>query len=42
MAKEALQLYLEDMNEVNIPQASSKETLEKNIKPNQKVIDIEI
>ncbi|MEN2773867.1 type II toxin-antitoxin system HicB family antitoxin [Acetivibrio clariflavus] len=42
MAKEALQLYLEDMNQKDIPQPSNKDSIEKIIKPNQKIYCIEV
>ncbi|HOP94072.1 MAG TPA: type II toxin-antitoxin system HicB family antitoxin [Acetivibrio thermocellus] len=42
MAKEALQLYLEDMNQKDIPQPSNKDSIEKTISPNQKIYYIEV
>lgn len=42
MAKEALQLYLKDMNEKDIPQPSNKDFIENNMKPNQKIYCIEV
>lgn len=42
MAKEALQLYLEDMNQKDIPLPSNKDNIGNDIKPNQKIYCIEI
>lgn len=42
MAKEALQLYLEDMSEKDIPQPSNKDFIESDIKPNQEIYCIEV
>lgn len=41
MAEEALTLYLEDMNPKDIPRSSTKDSIEKDIKSNQKVYRIE-